>query len=140
MRRRKSRFKDDNITNLIGTGSPFNCRFGGGGGTAQQSPKDNTKEMMLMFQEQADLQEARFQAMETARMQTMMEMEQLRLVHETQLREQIKRADIEAERLLREETLESVEEAEAISDQQTEEGPTGLVIDWMGSIQQGMGS
>jgi len=134
---KKNRFGNDNITSLIGSGTPFNCRFKGGGGS-YTPPKDNTAEMMMMFQEQANIQEARFQAMESARMETMMQMEQMRLVHEEKLREQMKRADIEAERLLREETLDAVQESEAVAIQQDVDSPIGLTIDWMSALQHGM--
>mgnify|MGYP003113738747 FL=1 len=136
---KKNRFKQDNITSLLGSGTPFNCRFsGGGGGYQAPPPQDNTAEMMALFQEQANVQEARFQAMESARMETMMQMEQMRLVHEEKLREQMERAEIEAERVLREETLDAVEEAEAVSVQQDVETPQGLTIDWMSALQHGM--
>tara|TARA_R100000234_G_C4960389_1_gene161504 strand:+ start:496 stop:930 length:435 start_codon:yes stop_codon:yes gene_type:complete len=135
---KKNRFGYDNITSLLGSGTPFNCRFKGGGGIQAPQQADNTMQMMAMFREQADIQEARFQAMESARMETMMQMEQMRLVHEEKLREQMKRADIEAERLLREETLDAVQESEAVAIQQEAETPEGLTIDWMSALQHGM--
>ena len=136
---KKNRFGNDNVTSLIGAGTPFNCRFGSGGGGSAPPPQNNTAEMMALFQEQANIQEARFQAMESARMETMMQMEQMRLVHEEKLREQMKRADIEAERVLREEVTTASEEAEAIAIQQTTDLPDeGLTIDWMSALQHGM--
>ena len=135
---RKKRF--DNLDSIMQFGSPMNCRFsfGGGGGPVQQAPADNSAEMMRMFQQQAREQEARFAAMESARMETMMEMEKMRLEHESKLREQIKRADMEAERLLREEVTTSSEEAEAVAVQQDVETPEGISIDFMAALQAGM--
>ena len=134
---RKNKFGYDNLTSILGTSSPFNCRFKGGGGYSAP-PQNNQAEMLALFQEQADIQEARFQAMESARMETMMQMEQMRLVHEEKIREQMKRADMEAERVLREETLASVEEAEAVAMQDTVDGPEGISLDWMTALQHAM--
>jgi len=101
-------------------------------------PKDNTAEMMLLFQQQTEDQERRFRAMESARMDSMMQMEQLRLAHEEKMREATKRSEMEAERLLREDTEDVAQEAESIYQEQDVDTEEGITIDWMTALQQGL--
>jgi hypothetical protein len=129
------------ISNLLGIGDPFHCcHMGmGGGGSSYAPPADNSAAMILAFQDNAEQQERRFQAMEAARMGNMMEMETMRLVHEEKLRVQMKRADLAASRNLSEQQEEYAQEAGDIAEQQDVESDAGVGVDWLTSLLQGMG-